>query len=47
MWTDRRDDDGGSIVNGRSFSEPAPGVYKGERGKARLLLENQDFWLGN
>jgi len=45
MWTDRRDDDGGSIVNGRSFSEPAPGVYKGER-KSEIVAGESGFLVG-
>lgn len=45
MWTDRRDDDGGSIVNGHSFSEPAPGVDKGER-KSEIVAEESRFLVG-
>ena len=46
MWTDRRDDDGGSIVNGHSFSEPAPGAYKGERKSEIVVAEESRFLVG-
>jgi len=45
MWTDRRDDDGRSIVNGHSFSEPAPGVYKGER-ESEIVAGESRFLVG-